>query len=327
LHSAAHHVRRVTIVVACVLAVLGVGLPPAAAAYPPDRLVLQGWQQTDGQVIDRPAIASATLDTFSLFFTTPDGSVRGRSWSKSQGFGPPFSLGGYTASGPAAADGGNGRLWVYVTGGDRAVWRSLCSPGTGAASPSSCGPWQSLGGLATGSPAAIDREGGGAQSVWVRGADDHLWVNRISTSTWQPTGWQPAGGTLTSSPGADTLDDVVVRGTDGAMWLHENVPTPWYFIGGQVIGAPVSVLNGFLPKRDDFFYLARGTDNGLWFMSRSGGTLYPWQKAPGVLSGSPAASFVKTNPAGQHPGGFVEIAVRGQDGNLWTTSAKCVCAQ
>jgi hypothetical protein len=126
--------------------------------------------------------------------------------------GPPSSwtsLGGGVAYGPASTDDG-ATSYVFVTGLRGDLWYRANGGGR-------WGPWTSLGGYLTASPAAASL-GTGHVRVFGRGLDGQLWSRELVNGTW--SGWTAHGGYLTAAPTATALVNeerigVLVRGTDG----------------------------------------------------------------------------------------------------------------
>jgi hypothetical protein len=119
------------------------------------------------------------------------------------------SLGGGVIYGPAAANDGT-TSYVFVTGLTGELWYRANSGG-------GWGPWTSLGGYLTASPAAASL-GGGQVRVFGRGMQGELWSRELTNGHW--SGWTAHGGYLTSPPTATAdLDtnriEVQVRGMDG----------------------------------------------------------------------------------------------------------------
>jgi len=124
-------------------------------------------------------------------------------------------LAGQIASGPAAVAFGSGRIDLYATGPDYAVWRRTLLAGTWSG-------WSSIGGRTYTAPAAASTPATNTVRVFVRGTNNALDLNQNATGSW--TGWQPLGGVLIDAPAAVGTAagglDVVVRGADNALWAR-----------------------------------------------------------------------------------------------------------
>ena len=128
------------------------------------------------------------------------------------------SLGGSLTSSPGATSQTSGAIDVFVRGTDGAVWQR-------AYSSNAWGSWKSPGGsLASGTGPATCSWGNGRLDLFVQGTDNVMW-HKSYTGTW--SGWEPRGGTLTSSPAAAASGgnkiDVFVRGSDGAVWEESYI--------------------------------------------------------------------------------------------------------
>ncbi len=76
-------------------------------------------------------------------------------------------LGGYLTSGPDAASPGDGRLEVFVRGGDSQLWQRSWDA-------SSWSAWEPLGGALTSDPGAVSW-GTNRVDVFMRGTNQALW--------------------------------------------------------------------------------------------------------------------------------------------------------
>jgi hypothetical protein len=170
--------------------------------------------------------------------------------------------------------------------------------------------WLPLAGLATSGLAATS-SGASAMDVFVRGTDQGLWYIAWNGSGW--ANWQPIGGVLTSSPGADSVGSqtsVFVRGTDDQLWtIGSNSGTfgRWTPLGGVLTSGPASDAWSGASLHIDVF--VRGTDGALWHKWADNGTWYFWEPLGGKLASDPAT--VSSGPA------RIDVFVRGTDNQLW----------
>ncbi|MFE9425761.1 hypothetical protein ACFYNO_22655 [Kitasatospora sp. NPDC006697] len=166
-----------------------------------------------------------------------------------------------------------------------------------------------------GNPAVVNSPSG--TDVFVRGADNALWVDSYLNGTWGS--WTSLGGTLSDSPTAASIGqdriDVFVRGTDGAVfqktyqqapgtpnanqsccpayWPSVSWTSSWTDLLGPattsspntIVGAPTAVAS---LNRVDLF--ARGADNALWQKSYVSGVWSNWTSLGGTLNSAPVAA-------------------------------------
>jgi hypothetical protein len=124
--------------------------------------------------------------------------------------------------------------------------------------------------------------------LFYRGSDSQLWT------LWQKAdrSWSNAislGGSVSSDPvaekvpGTDILH-VFYRGTDRAVWTQSRTPDghwpeAWaiagsdYQKGPDLMGAPVAAAD---PNANTLHVFYRGTDNGLWTLSRTSDGMPDW---------------------------------------------------
>jgi hypothetical protein len=116
-------------------------------------------------------------------------------------------------------------------------------------------PWQSLGGVLSGEPAAISR-GAGKLEVFGRGTDNALWTRNYDAA-W--SAWTSLGGSITSSPGATVpaagAAAVSARGTDGRYYYRQSPAQPAWAPGWQVADAALA-FRGLGAWVDTFDYPA-----------------------------------------------------------------------
>ncbi|MEO6797999.1 MAG: peptidoglycan DD-metalloendopeptidase family protein [Candidatus Dormibacter sp.] len=168
--------------------------------------------------------------------------------------------------------------------------------------------WQSLGGVASASP-AVASWGANRLDLFVRGGDNALWHKWWDGTAWR--GWESLGGQLTSRPAAVSWSagrlDVVARGIDNALWhrwYDGRAWGSWERLGGQLAGGPA--VASWSQGRLDVF--AHGTDGALWHLYWDG-SWEPWQSLGGQLLGDPAAV--------SWAAGRLDVFIRGTDQALW----------
>ena len=204
----------------------------------------------------------------------------------------------------------DGRLEVFATGTDSAVWHIWqTAPNNGWS------PWASLGGIVT-SNRSVGRNADGRLEVFVRGTDDALWhIWQVSPNgPW--SAWASLGGVITSDPfvsrNLDGRLEVFARGTDKALWhIWQMAPnngwSSWASLGGVITSDPIVTQNN--DGRMEAF--ARGTDNALWHI---------WQTAPnnGWSGWATLGGIITSLPSiGRNADGRLEAFVRGTDNALW----------
>ena len=208
----------------------------------------------------------------------------------------------------------DGRLEVFGVGTDRAVWNKWQT----AAHSGPWSGWNSLGGVVTSTPAAVDNSDGRLE-LFARGADNALWHKWQTVPHAGPwSGWASLGGLITSDPSVvDNSDgrlEVFARGSDGALWhIWQTAPhagpwSGWASLGGVITSDPVSVVNS--DGRIEVF--ARGLDNALWHCWQQTPHAGPWSgwfSLGGTIVSDPAV-FVNSD-------GRIEVFARGTDSALW----------
>jgi hypothetical protein len=197
---------------------------------------------------------------------------------------PPVGI----ASAPAVASWSRGRLDLFVTGRDAALWHRWSGDGgTGFSG------WESLGrppGGLTCTPAAVSWAPNRID-VFGRGADTALWHTWWDGAQW--ASWESLGGSLTSSPSVASWTsgrlDVVAVGTDSALWhkWYQGQWRPWDSLGGFAVLDPAAVSWG--PNRIDLFVLS--FSNQLWHQWWNGQRWSGWfQEVKGHFASGPAAA-------------------------------------
>jgi hypothetical protein len=254
-----------------------------------------------------------------------------KNWSSSGGWGPWYNLTwmypyyptqppidpiGAATSDPSVANTGNGDLEFFYrkSPDDRVasnVWHS--QGGT-------WGPTVLLGsptavpavGNAPDSPSAPDAASSAAGSVHVflRGADNALWLKYRTGSTWSD--WVSLGGSLTSAPSAVSISPntlhVFGRGTDQALWMkywNGSQWSEWTSLGGSLTSGPDATSWG----ANRLAVFARGTDNSLMWKRWDGATWSGWELLGGDLSADDPA-------AASWGGNRLDVFVRWADGTM-----------
>jgi hypothetical protein len=261
-------------------------------SYAGDAFCISSWRPTAPMtgvaLIDNGGLAAAALGRDrSLWLRPVDG---GAAW---------FPLGGAALYGPAGTTAGT-TSYLFVVGGDGGLYYR-------AGSGTSWGPWASLGGRLTSTPAAASL-GNGHVRVFGRGADGTLWSREFSNGRWSD--WIGHGGVMTAMPTA-TADVasgrivVVVRGTDGYLWEQSMPPGGAGPFRRYDEGASCSAL-------------AMGStrvpgDAGLGvYLDRNSSPRLFTTMGSRTIGGS-----VTTTPAVQFVGDGFLVAGRGADGALW----------
>lgn len=180
-----------------------------------------GWERLGGQIIGTPTIAAGPR-FLAVFARGTDGQAHlyGHSWAGQGWIGySPFE--GRWSSDLDVAYGGDLHRFP---GADRFDIVGLGSHGlvchASVDAPVECFP-----GTYTSSPTIAVEPGAAKAWIFVRGADNALYVNRFTNATgW--AGWARVGGILTSAPDAAYVPGVGVRvamlGTDGATWTTQG---------------------------------------------------------------------------------------------------------
>ncbi len=200
-------------------------------------------------------------------------------------------------SDPAVAVNTDGRIEVFILGGDSALWQIEQSS---AGNP--FGSFTSLGGSLTGNPAVAVNANGNLEA-FARGVDGSLWHTiQVSADSPQWTGFASLGGFITSDPSVavntDGRVEAFARGGDNALW-HIWQSTAggawgqWYTLGGTLSGGVTPALNtdGILAA------FANYADNSLWYMAQTSPGNWSAPPSNSPLSILSAASRAATNQA------------------------------
>ncbi|TAM71159.1 MAG: hypothetical protein EPN48_02880 [Microbacteriaceae bacterium] len=236
------------------------------------------------------------------------------------------NLGGTLSDSPAIASTGSSNLFAFVRGSDGALYASRYNGSSWAAWSGSA--WNNTtgagdiggpsGGTFVGAPAAV--AWGGNVTVTVRGTDNALWIDTLSSAgTWG--GWASLGGTLASSPALASQNgsdlEAFARNSSGGVSTTQYNGTSWSSwtsLGGTVIGDPTAVSrsNGVVTV------YAKHADNSVWetYWTTVGGWS-AWSSIGGNLSSSPNISAESSTEE--------SLFGRGQSGALlrdtWTSTA------
>jgi hypothetical protein len=202
------------------------------------------------------------------------------------------SLGGVLTTDITAVTVGSD-IYLFARGTDNAVYVNIGSSGN-------YGGWQRIGDLTVTSTIAAVTTGNPAQSggrlvgIFARGSDNALYANALTG--YQSSGWTSLGGAITSDPSgalvATGSPDVFVSvlGVDSALYVNRvrigGAGQGFERLGGFLTGNPVAIqpppVGG--PDRYQPQVYARGTDNGLYVNTFSGGGWTGFAALGGQLS-------------------------------------------
>ena len=205
-------------------------------------------------------------------------------------------------------------MYLFARGMDDAVWFRVYDGGWG--------PWTSLGGIATGQPAAVryrDRRVG----VFVRGLDGALWYRELGDGG-APTNWRSLGGQIIGDPVAvassSEVVTVVAKGLDRQVWANfltvsNNQWSGWVGPPADphpgIYAGPLSIAPG---NADGDFFVAGVGDGHQFVMTYVGmnKVVYPsWQEGASLtLDGMGSV--------------FGQIWAKGVGGNLLRYEADCL---
>jgi len=182
------------------------------------------WATLGGKTYASPA-ASARRGTsiVDVFVRGTDNAIYHRYRNGSTWSGGWSSLGsppGGATSAPAAISNANGKIDVFVRGGDAGIWRKTWT--------TSWSGWTSIGGGTTSAPAVASR-GTNRLDLFVRGTEGQIWRRTNDGGGW--SGWSSLGGATISAPTAVAPNanrlDVWVRGANNAMQHKVWQPSGW----------------------------------------------------------------------------------------------------
>jgi subtilisin family serine protease len=205
-----------------------------------------------------------------------------------------------------ATVGAVGRLEVFVSGADHAVWHMWqTAPNNGWSG------WASLGGWVDIIKSA--RNADGHLEMFVRGADHAVWHMWQTAPNNGWSGWASLGGwvdRIALGKNADGRLEVFVRGSDGAVWHNwqtapNNGWSGWASLGGWVSDIAVGQN---ADGRLELFVI--GSDHALW---------HNWQTAPnnGWSGWASMGGWIDMLDVGRNADGRLEVFARGADGAVW----------
>jgi hypothetical protein len=160
--------------------------------------------------------------------------------------------------------------------------------------------------------------------VFVRGTNDHLYVNFLNGTTW--SGWSevPGHGLTPSAPGAVTFGNTLylfVRGTDNKIYANTLNGTTWSgWIpvpgNGFTLSGPKAATNmaNFAAQAEVLSLVVRGTNDHLYVNTFNGISWSGWSEVPGhgLTPSSPGATRFVTGI-----GATLELFVRGTDNKIY----------
>ena len=157
---------------------------------PPSKAKWERFEPPPGGVVHGPAVASWGKGRLDLFVTGVDGAIyhkwfiKGRGWlPSSQGDSKWERFEGYSKYGPAVASWGDGRLDLFVTGKDDAIYHKWFDRRWYPARPAS-GKWERFAGVSKNAP-AVASWSPGRVDLFVKGSDDAMYHK------WFDNGWHP----------------------------------------------------------------------------------------------------------------------------------------
>lgn len=179
------------------------------------------WASEGGIGTSPPAIAAGPGGRVALAVRGTDNALWVRSYVPSAGWGWWTWAGGTALDTPIGVTYlPSGDLDAFVTGTDRAVWEAVLHAGRWS-------PWQSIGGIVAGGPAAVAVPGGPVE-VLVQSTGGVAYERSYSGS-W--SAWTGLGGTLATSPAAAApaagTIDVVAGQTDGELYRDSYAGGGW----------------------------------------------------------------------------------------------------
>jgi Phosphoinositide phospholipase C, Ca2+-dependent len=219
---------------------------------------------------------------------------------------------------PAVSRNADGRLELFVLGGNGGIWHKWQTTPNGGWAPE----WISLGGVDIRGTPAVSQNADGRLELFVLGGNEGIWHK------WQTTpngGWTPEWislggvdiqGTPAVSQNADGRLELFVLGGNGGIW-HKWQTTPnggwtpeWISLGGvDIRGTPAVSRNA--DGRLELFVL--GGNGGIWHKwqtTPNGGWTPEWISLGGVdIRGTPAVS--------RNADGRLELFVLGGNEGVW----------
>jgi len=215
-------------------------------------------------------------------------------------------LGGYVVSLPNMIVDDQGRIHIFVVGGDSALWDNID------------GVWHYLGGGLASAPFPV-KDGYGKIHVLVRGSDSALWDLVFDTGAWT-AGWYGFGGSISEMPTATQYWGtgqlaIMVRASDDSLWSFElydpvGMSGAWIRFGGSIQGIPYAMED----TSGNIHAFVRASDNALWDHVIGSDPTFTWHGLGGVLSSSQLMPTAVNEPGWPD---FVAIMVQAADNSLW----------
>jgi hypothetical protein len=217
-----------------------------------------------------------------------------------------FGLGGWVVSLPNMIVDDQGRVHIFVVGGDWALWDNID------------GVWYGLGGSLTSAPFPV-KDNYGKIHVLVRGSDSALWDLAFNTSAWT-AGWYGFGGVIAEMPTATQYWGtgnivIMVHAIDDSLWAFDlwdpvGMSGTWVPQGGVIQGVPYVMED----TSGNVHAFVVGSDSALWDHVADGPGSFNWYGLGGVLSPGQVMPTAVNEP--NRPG-YVAVMVRAADDSLW----------
>ena len=182
-------------------------------------------------------------------------------------------LGGYIKSNPSVVFDAQGKMHIFVRGGDDSLWDNVGISSAGKYSYE----WKTLsGGITSVSNPLVDPDDRSRIDVFARGNDGSLWENELDTNSFvgdwhnldvfiSPSG---SGGSISEGNSKPVIDsdgnvNIFFRGIDGSLWDCVKSSTgslQKYDLGGQLTSDPSAILN----SNKQLQIAVRWSDNSLY---------------------------------------------------------------
>jgi len=264
-----------------------------------------GWVLNDAnaELIDLYGPTHYYLENVRMFLWLGDPALK--LWTGPAGPIGWTGLGGWVVSLPSMIVDDQGRIHIFVVGGDWALWDNID------------GVWYCLGGSLASAPFPV-KDSYGKIHVLVRGSDGALWDLAFDTSAWT-AGWYGFGGAIAEMPTATQYWTgnivIMVRGIDNALWAFDlwdpvGMSGNWVGHGGSILGVPYAMMD----TSGNVHAFVQGSDNALWDHVADGPGSFNWYGLGGVLSPGQVMPTAVNEP--NWPG-YVAVMVRGADDSLW----------
>lgn len=231
------------------------------------------WNSLGAVLQSAPALAMNKDGRLEVFIRGTNGSLwhrwqakaGGTKWSNWQTLFSPREAEGIND--PFVIVNKDGRLQVFVLGGDGALWH-IYQKKPNALLADDWGNWDSLGGKLQSKP-VVGRNKDGRLEVFVRGTDRALWhihQMRPGSDAWSK--WLSHGGGVHEPQVVATPDGrlhVFVRGNERSLWqISQTSPndgwTDWKHLGGALPDTVAVAINA----QKQIVVFVRGTDGALW---------------------------------------------------------------